>query len=125
MNSVILIGRLVADPEIKYTQGGKALARFTLAVSRTRSDADFIQCIAWERDAEIIGDYTKKGNKIGIQGRLEVRSYEDASKQKRRITEVLVTRVELLESKPHVTEGTKVNSFSKKEDDFEDDGFPF
>jgi len=125
MNSVILIGRLVSDPEIKYSQGGKALARFTLAVNRTRSDADFIQCIAWERDAEIIGDYTKKGNKIGIQGRLEVRSYEDASKQKRRITEVIVTRVELLESKTSVTESSKVNSFSKKDDDFEDDGFPF
>ncbi|MCX5774050.1 MAG: single-stranded DNA-binding protein [Fusobacteria bacterium] len=123
MNIVILIGRLVADPELKYTQGGKAFSRFTLAVSRTRQDADFINCVAWEKDAELIGDYTKKGNKIGIQGRLEVRSYEDSSNLKRRITEVVVTRVELLESKTQ-SEKSNVNSFSQK-GDIEDDGFPF
>jgi len=124
MNIVIITGRLVADPEIKYTQSGKAFARFTLAVNRTRQDADFINCVAWEKDAEIIGDYTRKGNKIGIQGRLEVRSFEDSSHQKRRVTEVVTTRVELLESKTQSVEKSTVNSFSK-EGEIEDDGFPF
>ncbi|MBQ2113510.1 MAG: single-stranded DNA-binding protein, partial [Selenomonadales bacterium] len=79
MNHVTLMGRLTADPEIRYTQSGKAVASFTLAVNRGRSDAtDFIPVVAWEKLAEIIGNNLSKGRRTLIEGRLQIRTYEDS-----------------------------------------------
>ena len=64
MNIAILMGRLTRDPELKYTTGGKAYANFTLAVQKTRDEAEFIDCIAWEKTAENIAEYFRKGNRI-------------------------------------------------------------
>ena len=75
MNIWIGSGRLTKDPAVKYTQSGKACANFTLAIDRRRStdgkqQADFIQCVAWEKTAEIISQYVTKGQKIAVEGRI-------------------------------------------------------
>lgn len=115
---VILTGRLVSSPELKYTQQGIAFAKITLAVQRNKQEADFITCIAWDKVAEQIGEYTKKGSKVALQGRLEVRTYEDFTHQKRRICEVIISRIEFLESKTASQEVLQSISL-------EDHAFPF
>lgn len=104
MNHVTLMGRLTADPEIRYTQSGKAVASFTLAVNRGRSDAtDFIPVVAWEKLAEIIGNNLSKGRRALIEGRLQIRSYEHEG-QKRKATEVVATSMYFCDSKSTQTE---------------------
>ena len=81
MNHFVGIGRLTRDPEVRYTQSGKACARFTLAIDRRKSSdgnsqADFISCVAWEKTAEVISQYTGKGRKIAVDGRIQTRSYD-------------------------------------------------
>ena len=97
MNVVILMGRMVRDPELKYTSGGKAFANFSLAVQKLRDGVEFIDCTAWEKTAETIAEYFRKGNRILIQGRLSVNSYEQNG-EKRRMTRVVVNSFEFVES---------------------------
>ena len=101
MNKVILVGRLAQDPEVRYTQSGKAVASFNLAVNRygQKDSADFIPIVAWEKLAEVIGNNLKKGGQVLVEGRMQVRSYETQEGQKRRITEIIVQNVEFLGSK--------------------------
>mgnify|MGYP000972927777 FL=1 len=99
MNKAILLGRLTKDPEIKYTQSGKAVASFTLAVDRRKSangdsQADFISCVAWEKTAETIGNYCGRGQQIAIEGRIQSRSYDARDGSKRCVTEVVVQSME-------------------------------
>lgn len=103
MNTWVGIGRLVRDPEVRYTQSGKACAKFTLAIDRRRSgdgnqQADFIQCVAWEKIAEIISQYCTKGKKIAVEGRIQTRSYEKDGR-KTYVTEVVVQSMEFCDSK--------------------------
>ena len=98
------IGRLTRDPNVKYTQSGKAYASFTLAIDRRRSgdgnqQADFIQCVAREKIAEIISQYCTKGKKIAVEGRIQTRSYEANDGTKRYVTEVVVQSMEFCDSK--------------------------
>ena len=97
MNVVMLMGRMTRDPELKYTSGGKAYANFTLAVQKTKDDAEFIDCVAWEKTAETIAEYFRKGRKILVQGRLNVSSYEQNG-EKRKSTKVVVNSFEFVES---------------------------
>ena len=97
MNVVILMGRMTRDPELKYTSGGKAYTSFTLAVQKTKDDAEFIDCIAWEKTAETIAEYFRKGRKVLVQGRLNVSSYEQNG-EKRKSTKVVVSSFEFVES---------------------------
>ena len=97
MNVVILMGRMVRDPELKYTSGGKAFANFSLAVQKTRDEVEFIDCTVWEKTAETIAEYFRKGNRILVQGRLSVSSYEQNG-EKRRMTRVVVNSFEFVES---------------------------
>ena len=101
VNKVILVGRLAQDPEVRYTQSGKAVASFNLAVNRygQKDSADFIPIVAWEKLAEVIGNNLKKGAQVLVEGRMQVRSYETQDGQKRRVTEVIVQNVEFLGSK--------------------------
>ena len=101
MNKAILVGRLAQDPEVRYTQSGKAVASFNLAVNRygQKDSADFIPIVAWEKLAEVIGNNLKKGGQVLVEGRMQVRSYETQDGQKRRVTEVIVQNVEFLGSK--------------------------
>lgn len=101
MNKVILVGRLAQDPEVRYTQSGKAVASFNLAVNRygQKDAADFIPIVAWEKLAEICGNNIRKGNKILVEGRLQIRSYEAQDGQKRRVSEIVAQNIEFLGSK--------------------------
>ena len=103
MNHFVGIGRLTRDPEVRYTQSGKACANFMLAIDRRRStdgkqQADFIQCVAWEKTAEIISQYVTKGQKIAVEGRIQTRSYEQDGR-KVYVTEVVVQSMEFCDSK--------------------------
>ncbi len=106
MNKVILVGRLVKDPEVKSTQSQVAVCSFTLAVDRKFKTAggerqsDFISCVAWRQQAEFLGKYFQKGSRIAIIGNLQSRSYEDqTTKKKVYVTEVIVDEIEFVESK--------------------------
>jgi len=106
MNKVVLIGRLVRDPEMRYTQSGKAFATFTLAVDRRFSKqnnnqptADFIPCMAWDKLAEIIGNNLAKGRRVGVEGHLQTRTYDAKDGSKRSAFEVVVNELEFLDAK--------------------------
>ena len=100
MNIIILTGRLTRDPELKFGQSGKAYSRFTLAVDRPmqKGEADFINCVAFGKTAELIGEYLRKGRKAGVTGRLQMGRYE-VNGEKRTSYDVVVDTIEFLESK--------------------------
>ena len=107
MNKVILVGRLARDPEVRYTQTGKAVASFSLAVSRRfsrtsdqQNTADFIPVVAWEKLAEICGNNLIKGSQVLVEGRMQVRNYEAQDGSKRYVTEVVAQDIEFMGSKP-------------------------
>jgi len=103
MNKVVLIGRLTADPQLKFTQGtGTAVATFTLAVNRRfkkegQPDADFIPIVVWGKIAESTANYMRKGSQISVAGRIETRSYEAKDGGRRYVTEVVADEVSFLE----------------------------
>ena len=105
MNYSILTGRLTKEVEISYLQDGKAKAVFTLAVNRPftnaqgEREADFIRCVAWGKTAENVANYTKKGSKMGVQGRIQTGSYENQQGQKVFTTDIVVNEVEFLDTK--------------------------
>ncbi len=105
MNKVVLVGRLARDPELRNTQSGTAVVSFTVACDRrfTRQgeerQADFINCVAWNKTAEFISRYFTKGMRIALDGRIQTRSYDDQSGNKRYITEVVAEDVEFAQSK--------------------------
>lgn len=104
MNNVSLIGRLTRDPEIRYTQNQMAVARFTLAVDRMykkegEQSADFINCIAFEKRAELIERYCRQGMKIGIAGRIQTGSYTNREGKKVYTTDIIVNEIEFCEKK--------------------------
>ena len=92
MNSVCLIGRLTADPELRKTANGKAVASALIAVDRMKEGADFLPVVAWEKTAEFICKYFHKGKMMGIAGEIRSRSYETREGEKRRAVEVLAQR---------------------------------
>lgn len=101
MNSVILVGRLVADPELKTTQSGLEVTSFRIAVGRSYSKdsekkADFIDVVAWRKTAAFICQYFEKGKPIAIRGSLQTRSYDAKDGSKRYVTEVLADNVEFV-----------------------------
>lgn len=98
MNKAILMGRLTADPEIKQTPNGVAVARFTLAVNRRfakegQQQADFINCVAWRNQADFIGKYFRKGNMAAIEGSIQTSSWNGEDGKKRYATEVIADEV--------------------------------
>lgn len=105
MNKVLLIGRLTANPELRYTTNNTAVTSFTLAVDRNfknedgNKEADFINIVAWNKKAELIHQYLKKGDRVGIGGRLQVRKYQNERGENRYVTEVVADEVEFLNSK--------------------------
>ena len=107
INNVVLVGRTTKDMELKHSNRGSAYVQFILAVNRTFKDengeqqADFITCVAWNKTAETLSKYVQKGALIGVEGRLQVRSYEkDGSRQW--VSEVVINRFTFLESKKGV-----------------------
>lgn len=116
MNKVILLGRLTAKPEIRYTGSNVPYVRFTVAVNRqfnnqdgTR-DADFINIIAWRKQAEVICNYFDKGNQIAIEGRLQTGSYDGQDGNKRYTTDVVLDQFHFVESKAARTNSATTES---------------
>ncbi|WP_017470650.1 single-stranded DNA-binding protein [Amphibacillus jilinensis] len=105
LNRVVLVGRLTKDPDLRYTASGKAVANFTIAVNRPFSnqqgdrEADFINCVIWNKAAENLANYMSKGSLIGIDGNLQTRNYDGQDGKKVYVTEVLAGSVQFLESK--------------------------
>ena len=100
MNQVQLLGRLTKDPELKYTTAGKAFLRIIIAVpqERDKTQANFINCVAWNKPAEIIAEHFKKGNRINLVGKLTSRQYEEAG-IKKWVTEVMIDSFDFIENK--------------------------
>lgn len=104
LNNVVLIGRLTADPSLKYTQNGNAVSRLTLAVERAYKDkegnkvTDFIPIISWGKLAEIVAQYMKKGKMIAVTGSLEIRSYTE-NEIKKYIAEIVADDIRFLDKK--------------------------
>ena len=117
MNIAILMGRLTRDPELKYTSGGKANARFTLAVQRTKDEADFVNCVAWEKTAETIVEYFRKGSPILVQGSIRSGSYEKDGKTIY-TTDIWVYKFDFFSS-------NNQNNNKENKNDYDNDSFPF
>lgn len=104
MNKAIIVGRICKEPELKLTANQKSYCNFTLAVERKFKDAngqrqaDFINCIAWNQTATFICKYFHKGNRIGISGSIQTRSYDDQNGKKVFVTEVLAEEAEFVEN---------------------------
>lgn len=100
MNKIILTGRLTKDVDVKYTQNGKCVALFSMAVNGfKKEDVYFFNIVAWNKTAELCGNYLTKGSKVLIEGQLTTRSYENNSGSKKTVTEIIASNVEFLESK--------------------------
>lgn len=138
MNKVILIGRLVADPELRHTQSGTAVCRYRLAVDRPvkkegQQNVDFLNCLAWNKNAEFASRHLRKGTKIAVEGRIQTRNYEKDG-VKRYIFEIVIDRHEFCESKAAADSGSGYSAsaadYSGTDQEFtdidEDDGeLPF
>lgn len=102
LNNVSLIGRLVRDPDLRFSPNGKAVANFTLAVGRpfanqnNEYEVDYINCVIWGKPAENLAEYQRKGNLIGVEGRLQTRSYQTNQGDRRYVTEVIASSVYFL-----------------------------
>lgn len=129
MNSVQLLGNLARDPEVRYTNSGKAVATFTVAASNTYLDSEgqtkeqtaFVNCVAWGKLGEAAGNY-RKGNRLFVEGRIQTRSYETQDGQKRYVTEVIANFVGV--SALHDAEaGSNFDSFA--DDKGNDENIPF
>ena len=140
MNKVILMGRLTRDPEVRYTQtNNTVVASFSLAVNRRfvrqgeERQADFINIVAWSKLGEFCSKYFKKGQQVGIIGRLQVRNWEDEQGQKHYVTEVVAEEAYFADSKRDGAdnsnfENTFGNNVANSSPEFEvtsDDDLPF
>lgn len=105
LNNVVLIGRLTKDPELRYTPNNVAVATFSLAVNRRFKnnagvhEADFINCVMWNKSAENLSNWIKKGNMIAITGRIQTRNYENQNGQRVYVTEVVAETFQNLEKR--------------------------
>ncbi|MFS0872693.1 single-stranded DNA-binding protein [Paenibacillus xylanilyticus] len=150
LNRVILIGRLTRDPELRYTPAGVAVTQFTLAVDRPftsqggEREADFIPVVTWRQLAETCANYLRKGRLAAVEGRIQVRNYENNEGKRVYVTEVIADNVRFLESanrdnnggsggqpmreEPSYGGGGRANnnnnSRSNNQDPFSDDGKP-
>ena len=105
INNVVLVGRMTRDAELRHTPQNQAVATFTLAVNRNfknqsgEREADFINCVIWNRQAENLANWAKKGALIGITGRIQTRNYDNQQGQRVYVTEVVADNFQLLESR--------------------------
>lgn len=118
INNIVLVGRTTKAIELKQNKNGTNYVQFTLAVNRPYKDeqggqqADFITCVAWNKTAEILSTYVSKGTLIGVEGRLQVRNYENEAGVRQYLSEVLVNRFTFLESKKSSTIPEPVEPFN-------------
>lgn len=126
MNQIQLIGRTTNKIELRYTPNGAAVARFTLAVDRRgkKKETDFINCIAWQKAAELISEHVRKGDKLGVTGRVQTGSYEDRQGVKRSTFDVVVENFDFLANKVKESKNDYVkpkNDYVKSKNDHFDE----
>lgn len=136
MNKVVLVGNLTKDVDYQKTGSGVSVCRFTVAVNRKfknekgETESDFINCVAWRNTADFISKYAHKGNKVGVVGSIQTRSYETQDGSKRFVTEVIAEDVELYtpktenENKPK-TEAQNKQQIMQNFEPIDDDNLPF
>lgn len=129
INRFIGVGRLVRDVDLRYTPQGTAVANFTIAINRPfknketdKQEADFINCVIWRKPAENLANYMSKGSQIGVDGRLQSRSYDDKDGKKVFVTEVVADSVQFLETKKSNNSGAIQNN--QPDEPFKNDGEP-
>lgn len=136
INNVVLIGRLTRDVELRYTPQNQAVGQFTLAVNRNfknqngEYDADFINCVIWGKLAENFANWAKKGNLVGITGRIQTRNYENQQGQRVYVTEVVIDSFRSLEKRDNSANRNSMEeqmppSFENSQMNIPDDGLPF
>lgn len=133
INSAIIMGRLVATPEIKKTQNGIEVTSFTVAVQRSYCGAngekqtDFINVVAWRNQAEFVSKYFQKGQMIALKGSIQTRSYEDKTGQKRTAVEIVASEISFCREKKEEYENKRNLDFAKAmfNSDDEDEDLPF
>lgn len=127
MNTSNLIGRFVKDPELRYTQNGVAIASGTIAVKRPfknngEYESDFINTVAFKKTAELVAQHFKKGDMIGVTGRIQTRKYENNEGRTIYVTEVVIENITFLPKSSQSNESTTSNQ--EKPDPFAQDGTP-
>lgn len=130
LNRIILIGRLTKDPELRYTPNGVAVAKFTLAVDRRKikdreKETDFIDIIVWQKQAENCANYLGKGRLVAVEGRLQIRSYDDSQGVRRKAAEVVAENVRFLDrAKEDNSQGGESSGYGG-DISFNEDDIPF
>ncbi len=118
LNRCILIGRLVADPQLRYTQSGIAVTSFTIAVDRPftsqsgEREADFIDIVTWRKLAETCANHLNKGRLVAVDGRLQIRSYDDSNGIRRKASEIVADQVRFLDRADSGSGGSGSGSYS-------------
>ncbi|MDF9407050.1 MAG: Single-stranded DNA-binding protein ssb [Pelotomaculum sp. PtaB.Bin013] len=130
LNKVILIGRLTKEPDLRYTTSGIAVAKFTLAVDRRFSkdrekEADFIDIVVWQKQAETCANYLGKGRLVAVEGRLQIRSYDDSQGIRRKAAEVVAENVRFLDRAKESGAVAGENQGYGSEIGFNEDDIPF
>lgn len=132
LNKAILTGRLTKDIDLRKTQSGLSVTQFTVACNRrTGKDAeqltDFINCVAWRQSAEFLSKYAHKGSLVGVDGRIQTRSYDKQDGTKAFVTEVLAEHVDLYDSKPKAepVQAEVVNEYPEPSVEISNDDLPF
>lgn len=129
INTVALMGRLTANPELRTTPNGVSVTPFSIAVERKYYTAsggrqtDFIECVAWRQTAEFINKYFSKGNMIAVEGELQTRTYEDKDGNKRKVVEVVVGSVSFCGNKSNTASTERSKSIIDINEDDVDNGF--
>lgn len=123
MNRVVLVGRITKDPELKKTSNNNSVVNFTIAINRTYTSAsgeretDFINCVAWNKTAENMAAYVSKGALIGVEGRIQTRTYDDNDGKRVYLTEVYVDNLQFLESRSSSNQPSTNQNFQQKSED--------
>lgn len=131
LNRVVLIGRLTADPQLRYTQNGTAVTTFTLAVQRNfanqqgEREADFIDIVAWRKLAELCANFLSKGRLTAVEGRLQIRSYEAQDGTRRRVAEVVADNVQFLDRGASQASTLPEDDFSELGEPPDEEDIPF
>lgn len=117
MNKFIGIGRITKSLELRHTSSNKATTQFTIAINGHNDTTDFINCVAWEKQAENLVKYCSKGSKVCVEGKMSTRSYDDKDGKKVYVTEVIATNIEFLDDKKKDDEGVQEQPKEDNESD--------
>ena len=125
MNKALLVGRLTRDPELRHTQTGRAVCQISIAINRPFSnqdgqrEADFINVVVWDKQAENLAKYVKKGSQVDVEGRIQTRNYDNNEGKKVYVTEVVAQSVQFLDSKSSSAVAPSSNSYESAGNPFD------